>query len=56
MLTLLVFLAAYAIIILLPLTVPLTPQEVHGMLGSARASVAESCVISVRKQGDAGAS
>jgi hypothetical protein len=55
MLTLLVFLAAYAIIILLPLIVPLTPQ-VHGMLGSVCASVAESCVISVRKQGDAGAS
>lgn len=55
MLTLLVFLAAYAIIILLPLTVPLT-QRVHGMLGSVRASVEESCVISVRKQGDAGAS
>ncbi len=44
MLTLLVFLAAYAIIILLPLAVPLTPQT------------QESCLISVRKQGDASAS
>ena len=55
MLTLLVFLAAYAIIILLPLTVPLTPQ-VHGVLGSICASLVQSCLISVRKQGDASAS
>lgn len=55
MLTLLVFLAAYAIIILLPLTVPLTSQ-VHNILGSVCASVAERCVISVRKPGDASAS
>jgi hypothetical protein len=55
MLTLLVFFATYTIIILLPLTVPLTPQT-QGRLGSICASVAESCVVSVRKQGDAGAS
>lgn len=50
MLTLLVFFAAYAIIILLPLT-----PQVQGRLGIVCASVAESCVIFVRKQGDAGA-
>ena len=55
MLTLLVFFATYTIITLLPLTVPLTPQT-QGGLGSICASLVQSCLISVRKRGDASAS
>ncbi|MBX3304616.1 MAG: hypothetical protein KF751_01045 [Nitrospira sp.] len=54
MLTLLIFLAAYTIIILLTLSVPLAPQ-VQGGLGSVCASLVQSGVMSVRTQGDASA-